>query len=291
MSKPKVAMARVLHVTESHAKVDGGVTTVVNDLTRHIGFFGIYSCVLAAADKNEFTPSGVDFVKMGLGCDALPALFSSELKESIRTIVRDKKINIIHIHGVWKPLQIVASGIAKEMGIPFIVTLHGMLEPWLWTGKGWRGFLKKKLYFRMIAYPVYKYAATVHAITPQESNNLKRFFPHISCVTVPNAVDLDGAIQLERSVFEPVIFLLVGLIPRKVSAFYCRLLSRQAFLHPGSLLLPGRTRCPSMHQNCSSLSKPTAWSPKCSLSVLFMQKKKSGCIVDPGLRLFLHIRK
>ena len=35
---------RTLHVAESHAKADGGVTTVVNDLSTHLAKKGVYNC-------------------------------------------------------------------------------------------------------------------------------------------------------------------------------------------------------------------------------------------------------
>jgi len=35
-------LVRILHITESHAKADGGVTTVVNDLAYHLNSLGVY---------------------------------------------------------------------------------------------------------------------------------------------------------------------------------------------------------------------------------------------------------
>jgi len=209
-------LIRVLHVVESHAKADGGVTTVVNDLTAHLHDLGVYSCVLAATDHDEPTPDGVDFIKMGTRCNAMSALFSSELKASLRTVILDKKINLIHIHGVWMPLQIIASRLAKEMGISFVITSHGMLEPWLWKGKGWLGFVKKKLYFSLVAYPAYQYASSIHAITPDESDSLRQYFPKNKRVTIPNAIDFSNEKQRDTEAkYDQVVFFIGRLNPVK----------------------------------------------------------------------------
>lgn len=216
MNELNADIIRVLHVTESHAKADGGVTTVVNDLTAHLRDLGVYSCVLAATGHDEPTPDGVDFIKMGTRCNAISALFSSELKASLLTVILDKKINLIHIHGVWMPLQIIASRLAKEMGISFVITSHGMLEPWLWKGKGWLGFVKKKLYFSLVAYPAYQYASCIHAITPDESDSLRQYFPKNKQVTIPNAIDFSNEKQRDTETkYDQVIFFIGRLNPVK----------------------------------------------------------------------------
>jgi len=205
----------ILQVTESHAKADGGVTTVVNDLTHHIGELGVYSCVLAATDIEEPVPINVDFIKMGLRCNAMSALFSTEIKEDVRQIIIDKQINVIHIHGIWMPLHVIASRVAKEMNIPFIVTAHGMLEPWLWTGKGWKGWLKKKIYFSTVVYPAYKYADRIHAITPQESEGLNQLFSSNKIICVPNAIDLTKQGDAILASHEKIIFFIGRITPIK----------------------------------------------------------------------------
>jgi len=208
-------LVRILHITESHAKADGGVTTVVNDLAYHLNSLGVYSCILAATDKVEPVPDGVDFVKMGEKCNAISALFSSELKASVRSWIQEKKINVIHIHGIWMPLQNIASCLAKEMGIPFIVTSHGMLEPWLWTGKGKLNYLKKKLYFKLFAYPAFRAAKLIHAITPNEETNLKELFSKNKTVTLPNAIDDAGVQKYLGVAYEKRIFFIGRINPKK----------------------------------------------------------------------------
>jgi len=239
-----VNMPRILHVTESHAKADGGVTTVVNDLTQHINLLGVYSCILAATDTEEFTPNGVDFVKVGSDCNSISALFSSKFKASVKKIIIEKNINVIHIHGIWRPLQIITSWLAREMGIPFLVTSHGMLEPWLWMGKGWKGYVKKKLYFNWIAYPAYNHARWIHAITPDESASLKRLFPKNQHAVIPNAIDLVDDLETGVGKREKVIFFIGRINPKKGVDLLLKSFRASSLSAPWKLVIAGPEEVP-----------------------------------------------
>jgi len=41
-----------------------------------------------------------------------------------------QRFDLIHLHGVWDPLIFVIAGLSKKLGKPYVVTLHGMLDPW-----------------------------------------------------------------------------------------------------------------------------------------------------------------
>jgi len=213
--RTNTVLMRVLHITESHAKKDGGVTTVVNDLTQHLYDEGVASCVMAATDIQEPVPDGVDFIAMGFACNSLKALFSSKFKENIRRVIREKHIDVIHIHGIWMPLQIVTARLAKELGIPFIVTSHGMLEPWLWKGKGFANYVKKKLYFHLLVKPTYQHAKAIHAITPNEARSLQTFFPTSEVKTIPNAIDTSNSMEVTEGKPSKYIFFIGRITPVK----------------------------------------------------------------------------
>jgi glycosyltransferase involved in cell wall biosynthesis len=202
---------RILHVTERHSQEAGGVTTVVNDLAGYMTNLGAYCCILAATDKDEVAPQDVGFIGLGERCNQVSALFSVALADEVSSLIRAKEINRIHIHGFWMPLQLIAARVASEMNIPFIITSHGMLEPWLWTGKGKLNNLKKKLFFKFFAYPVFRRAARIHAITPNENSNLKRLFPENNTVIVPNAID-GNIVEFGESVINDKTIFFIGRI-------------------------------------------------------------------------------
>tara|TARA_R110002073_G_scaffold124538_3_gene268888 strand:+ start:744 stop:1511 length:768 start_codon:yes stop_codon:yes gene_type:complete len=63
-----------------------------------------------------------------------------------------------------------------------------MLEPWLWNKQGALKYLKKKLYWSTFAYPAFKHADVIHAITPLEKKHLVELFPASRIEVIPNAI-------------------------------------------------------------------------------------------------------
>lgn len=191
------------------------MTTVVNNLADIMTKFGAYSCIVAATDKDECVPQGVDFISLGERCNKITALFSSSLAGEVRQVIEANAITEIHLHGFWMPLQLIAARVAIEMKIPFVITSHGMLVPWLWTGKGRLNHLKKKLYFQFFAFPIFKRAGLIHAITPLEKNSLRKLFPDNNIVTIPNAINGECAEYYESETNNKNIFFIGRINPVK----------------------------------------------------------------------------
>src|SRR5262245_52633610 len=38
--------------------------------------------------------------------------------------------DVMQLHGVWDPILWKAAAIARRLGVPYIITPHGMLDPW-----------------------------------------------------------------------------------------------------------------------------------------------------------------
>jgi glycosyltransferase involved in cell wall biosynthesis len=207
---------RVLHVTQSHSPEAGGLTSAVNDIAENVVLHGGYCCIVATSDNAGIVSDLVDFISLGDRCNTVSALFSSELKQSIRDIIVIKQINIIHLHGYWLPLQLIAGRIAVEMKLPFILTVHGMVQSWQWKSKGWLSFVKKTIYSALVAYPVYKFATKIHAITQSEASNIKKIYPNNSCVVITNAIKLDACTCDDNTtIVDKVIFFIGRLHPKK----------------------------------------------------------------------------
>ena len=140
---------------------------------------------------------------------------------------------ILHIHGVWSAPQHLAAKIAFQKKLPTIVSAHGMLEPWLWNRQGAAVFVKKKMYWSLIASNIYKRATVLHAITPLEQKHLHELAPKVPIEVIPNAVDIGKYTQLEISLPREKIILFLGRIdPKKgvdilIKAFASALLTKE----------------------------------------------------------------
>ncbi len=110
--------------------------------------------------------------------------------------------DIIHIHGIWQYPQYIGAKLATKYRKPFIISIHGMLEPWVMNSRnmGLLKVLKKNIYLKLITLPLFRKATTIHAVTELEKENLKKYFPNTEIETIPNAVELKEINQYIASI-------------------------------------------------------------------------------------------
>lgn len=61
-------------------------------------------------------PGGLERYTAGVARRALPSMLAGH--------------DVVHVHGVWDPILRAATIAARSAGIPYVVTPHGMLDPW-----------------------------------------------------------------------------------------------------------------------------------------------------------------
>ena len=95
--------------------------------------------------------------------------------------------DLLHIHGIWRPKAARLARQATRRGIPYLVSPHGMLEPWARHSKR----LKKSLYFRLIESRTLRKAQTILTTSDQETRNLASFAPALAaaCRAIPLGID------------------------------------------------------------------------------------------------------
>ena len=77
-----------------------------------------------------------------------------------------------------------SSKLAQKNNIPYIVSPHGMLEPWHLKDKQ----LKKKVYLKLLLNSLLAKSKIIHAITPFEKENLYRLTGHKNIIEIPNFI-------------------------------------------------------------------------------------------------------
>jgi glycosyltransferase involved in cell wall biosynthesis len=96
------------------------------------------------------------------------------------------QFDLIHIHGLWRYPQWAAARCAQRLGIPYIVSPHGMCEPFELARKAW----KKKLYFDLVERQTLQNAAAIHAITAAEQNHCAQLQCQNPISVIPHGVEI-----------------------------------------------------------------------------------------------------
>ena len=94
---------------------------------------------------------------------------------------------VVHFHGLWQLDHSWMSRWCRANDVPYVVSPHGMLEPWAWRHKRW----KKWPYYQLLEQFHLRGAAHVLATSPQEADNLKSFVPEKLIRTIPLAITED----------------------------------------------------------------------------------------------------
>lgn len=207
----------MVHIAESIAPIAGGVPAVVRQLSERLATCDTRVQIVYATGDPIDLPAGIEvfaFAPTGLG---RAWELGHGLREGITQLARfaGEPRSIFHIHGVWMAPQYFAARAAHAAGIPFVLTPHGMLDPWLWNNQGWRIRLKKLVYWGAVAYPVFSKATVLHALTPLERQHLSRLFPRNRIEVIPNAIDVGDMPENPRVERAKTLLFLGRIEPKK----------------------------------------------------------------------------
>jgi len=117
----------------------------------------------------------------------------TDLEDAVRAA------EVVHMHGLWQGHGRRGATAAHAAGVPYLITAHGMAEPWALRHKRW----KKRLYLALIESRNLRQAACLHALSRPEIGHLRQLAPWTPICFVPNGVDLEFFSKMPlRSVLE-----------------------------------------------------------------------------------------
>lgn len=100
--------------------------------------------------------------------------------------------DLLHVHGVWEFANIQICNIASRCRKPYVISVHGMLDPWSMT----QGTLKKQVYLEAFGRKWLRGASRIHLTAQSEFDAGVKFFPEQAGRIVPLLVDLQSYRQL-----------------------------------------------------------------------------------------------
>ena len=172
---------KVTQAIQSLDRNDGGTASYIQLLdTELIKYTPI--CITTLASAN---PLPMDKRIEIIACQkSFPYVkgYSKELLKRMKGI----QTTLFHGNGMWQfPIHALSS-IARQMKIPYILSPHGMLEPWaLQTGK-----FKKKLGLWLYQYEDLAHATCLHATAKSEADTIRALGLKNPIAIIPNGINL-----------------------------------------------------------------------------------------------------
>ena len=100
----------------------------------------------------------------------------------------------VHIHGLWEQSTLIAARGARGQRIPYLISAHGMLEPWALRNKR----LKKLVYSALIERANLDGASCLHALTQAEAADYRSFGCQAPIAVIPNGVKIPERVSPEK---------------------------------------------------------------------------------------------
>jgi glycosyltransferase involved in cell wall biosynthesis len=241
---------RVVHVISGIDPSMGGTAAAVTSLaTAQRAAAGIDVAVVttftahsATAAADALRARGVDVTEIG------PARGPLQRHPDIWRALDDAiaRADVVHVQAVWEEIQYRAAQISRNRAVPYVITPHGMLDPWSLR----QSALKKKLYLAWRLRKVLDNAAAVHFTSEIERDvSAPPLRLRAPTIVIPNGIDLAefddlpprGAFRAKHPEIagRPIVLFLGRVHPKKGFDLLIPALARAAGLENTLLVIAG----------------------------------------------------
>ncbi len=95
--------------------------------------------------------------------------------------------DVVHLHGLWEPMIRIAAGVARKQRKPYVLTPHGMLDPWSLKQR----WMKKKIAMMVVFRRLLQNAACLHLLNEDEVRLLQPLGLHTPTTVLPNGIFIE----------------------------------------------------------------------------------------------------
>ena len=195
---------KIVHITDELMPSAGGLVSVPINLAAAQAALGHEVMLIGRTGSRELWDSGetqkiphfdavqvVDCQYPGFIAKLFPYKAHSILKHHIAPGT------VVHLHGVWDPILLLASKIAQKVGAPYVVTPHSMLHPWQMKRFAWQ----KKIVFAIGWRNMFARSAFIHTLNTDEKRYVEAFGFGTPIEIVPNGIYPEALNPIEPNPF------------------------------------------------------------------------------------------
>lgn len=192
---------RTAFLTPSISRAGGGVSEICRRLAQSLAQINnLHVDVIGLRDR--FTEDD-----RGLWRPLLPKVFGTcgptpyGYAPGLSRALIENKSDVVHVHGIWMYVSLAAARWARSKGQPYVITIHGMLQPWALNNSRW----KKRLARWLVEDRVLRGAACVHVNTLDEARNIRRLGINTPICVIANGVDVPAHLSKQQPAWAPEI--------------------------------------------------------------------------------------
>ena len=159
---------------------NGGVWTAVLAQAAMLRSAGATPVLVGLADRAGSDDQAYDFECLrvpGIGPESIG--FAPRLTR----VLHEANFDLLHLHGIWHYPSLAAAKWAEETGKPYLVSPHGMLDPWIVRRNRWKKHLGELAFERRN----WAAASAFHALTEKEAEDIGHHALDKPRCVIPNA--------------------------------------------------------------------------------------------------------
>ena len=165
---------KVIQVLDEISKKNISIVSVVRIISSY-EYLSKQSKIIVANNQDKLKKVGT-----------VKSLFSNLFFSSeVNTILKAHKPDIVHIHGIWRPIHFFFMLHCTFLNIPILVQPHGMLLKEALKSKSYLSYTIK-LFTLFIFYRFFLTKSSFIAVTEEEKKSINKYFPNASISIVKN---------------------------------------------------------------------------------------------------------
>jgi glycosyltransferase involved in cell wall biosynthesis len=175
----------VAFVTRSLSRGAGGLFFAMNSLAGALSEQGV--TVVAHGSNDGQIRHDLDTLRQAV-CQVHPTIGIGALAcaPTMKTALVAGDYDLLHTHGLWQWSSIAVGRWHRQTRRPYVVSPHGMLDPWALQQSRW----KKKLAWMLYENEHLLKSACIHALCESEARSIRAYGLKNPVCVIPNGVDL-----------------------------------------------------------------------------------------------------
>lgn len=175
---------RVGQFTTWLSRRGGGIPAAMLPLARSLEREETLVTVFGLSEKQGEPPPGAEGLRVRTLRPADGGIFGYAPKQLAGLL--DERLDLLHQHGLWQYPSIVSLRWHSRTAKPYLVSPHGMLDPWALGNSAW----KKRLAGSLFQNRHLVRAACLHALNMAELRAIREYGLRNPTAVVPNGIDL-----------------------------------------------------------------------------------------------------
>jgi glycosyltransferase involved in cell wall biosynthesis len=145
-----------------------------------------------------------DTLEVSSASGSIHRVYASGMKAiHLFSCMKRGSFDVMHLHGTWSPMLAIASLMAQNRGLPYVVSPHGCLEPWALNHRRTKKLIALGVYQKNVL----RKAAMLVATAEQELRSIRRLGINTPVSVIPLGVDLPDAPKPRAELAMRILFM------------------------------------------------------------------------------------